>query len=477
MNAIGERVSDRRQGKCAGVQSPGQVAPPISRSEIPKEGGKASIPDILKHIRPSSSRVPPRTAHQSPPGWIMRIPSRSGVLYGVGQDRTLLMAFRRASTVIAGQLQVHIRSVADLEQSEHTTTTNGKSDTSSRTYVAESSQMIISGIVDEIKIADQYNTNTGTTWVLASLDLAALRRRQDVLVTSVLRTIERAASRLSVTTTKKHIIDQTALFELIGVLEDVKALGRSNLGRSVRHRWRGQFYAFRRLVERIIECVHVTSGYRTNGKLINTGPCPKISDGTVMELALSCNNLSLANGRFETDVTGGITAIPAVLESDANGRIRVPLGAIYGQGEVKVGFTHSLRGVDGAHWIKNVRPSNRASICFEAHRPATIGIRITGSPNEFARKVQTALETFVARRWGAQIVQAQAPLQMVVRLDFGNVSSAMGKFAVPLTIRVAVNSTQGKLFAKTRRVGSVGDTADQAKAQVLANLLRDIQRW
>lgn len=475
--ALGERVSASRRAQCERQETPA-TPPPLVRPKLATESGKSQIPDLFKDVRPSRVASPPQMEHTRAPSWINRLPSRQGIFYGVGQGTDLPLAFRRAVTVIAGQVQTHIRSISNLYQSESSKERDGHRTTSSKTYVSESSQMIVRGVVDQVKIEDQYtNTETNQVWVLAKLDVAAIRKQEDALVRSVYQILERAASRLQVFMSKDQVLDQSALFEMISVLDEVKTLGRSRLGRKVRHRWEHQFNAFRRLVEKITDCLHVKGNFRFQEKVINAQGFPRIDDNTEMQVVLFCKKIPIVNGKFNTHVTGGITSIPSIVETDDKGRASGNLGAVFGRGKIKIGFTHALRDLEGAQWLGRISPSQYGTIGFTAPRPARMSIHLTGISGEIKRKVLAALETLVGQKWGAQIVNSSSSLSASCRVNYGNVSPAGGKYAVPVEISFVVSSAGGKIFEKKAHAGSLANSPAQARTKALTNLLRAIQRW
>ena len=345
--------------------------------------------------------------------------------------------------------------------------------------MAESSQMIVRGVVDEVKIEDQYNEpGTGVIWVLASLDMDAVRKKQDALVASVFQILERAITRINAHVKTNKVLDQPAMLELVGVLAQVKRLGLSRLGRKVRDRWMPTYSSYRRLLERLAECVQVKAAvYRQGEERLDAATCPKIMDGTRVELNFGCKMLPLTNARLKVDISGGLTGMPGRLETDGKGRVELGMGQVFGQGKVKVGFVNDLDQVEGAQWLRMMEPSHRGTICFKASRPARIKVKILGAKGSDKTQILDALKAFVARKWGAMIVSGGAPLNASVRLDQGNVSDAMGKYVVPLKISMVVNGEEGKMYERKSRVGSVAASPKKARAQALKNLLQTIGRW
>ncbi len=332
--------------------------------------------------------------------------------------------------------------------------------------------------MDDVKLEDNYrDPRTRQVYVLASLDIAALRAKEDALVRAVYAIFARATSRLYVHLKKRKVIHQPALQELIGVLAEVKRLGLSRLGRKMRPRWRVQYRSFKRLVARFTDCLQTKAVFISQGTKIEGETCPKIVDDTTIILSLSCKRFPIVEARVMAHVAGGMTGLPKRLESDSRGRIKVSLGKVFGQGKVKLGFTHYLKDVDGAQYLGVFQPTHRSTVCFTSTQPARIAVKLTGVKGKEKRMVINALKTFVAQKWGAKIVRGFAPLKGAVRVQFGNTSKVMGNFAVPVEISIVVNSDQGKLFEKKGKVGSVGETKKGVRAQALNNLLRAIQRW
>jgi len=472
--AVGDKVSAADRAACRSYRAP-RRAPPISRPRIGAK--KYRVPDILRDVKPPK-KIRTRKAHRTRPAWINRIPTRRGVFFGVGQGRNLKMAFQRAAVVIAGQVQIHIHSTFNINESESSRRRGDHVVNTGRSHVSESSQMLVRGVVDDVKLEDNYrDPATKQIWVLASLNIAALRAKEDALVRAVYQIFARSIARLYVHLNKRKVIHQPALHELIGVLAEVKRLGLSRLGRKMRPRWRSQYSAYKRLVARFTDCMHTKAVFLSQGTKIEGETCPKIVDDTTIVLSLSCKRFPIVDARVKAHVSGGMTGLPKRLESDSKGRIKVSLGKVFGQGKVKVGFTHYLKDVDGAQYLGIFQPSHRSTVCFTSTQPARIAVKLTGVKGKEKRIVINALKTFVAQKWGAKIVRGYAPLKGAVRVQFGNTSKVMGNFAVPVEISIVVNSDQGKLFDKMGRVGSVGETKKKVRAQALNNLLRSIQRW
>ena len=472
--AVGDKVSARERAACRTYKAP-RRAPPISRPRIGAK--KYRVPDILRDVKPPK-QVRTRKVHRTRPAWVDRIPSRRGVFFGVGQGKTLTMGFQRAAVVIAGQVQMHIHSTFNINESESSRRRGNHVVNTGRSHVSESSQMLVRGLVDDVKLEDNYkDPRTGQIWVLASLNIAALRAKEDALVQAVYRIFARATARLYVHLKKRKVIHQPALHELIGVLAEVRRLGLSKIGRKMRPRWSVQYRSFKRLVARFTDCLETKAVFISQGQKIEGETCPKIVDDTTIILSLTCKRFPVIEARVKAHVSGGMTGLPQKLESDSKGRIKVSLGKVFGQGKVKLGFTHNLKDVDGAQYLGRFQPSHRSTICFTSTQPARIAVKLTGVKGKEKRIVLNALKTFVAQKWGAKIVRGYAPLKGAVRVQFGNTSKVMGSFAVPVEISIVVNSDQGKLFEKKGKVGSVGETKKGVRAQALNNLLRAIQRW
>jgi len=470
--AVGERVSARDSARCEGYKAPTR-SPRISRGD----SKRGQVPDLLKDVQPPG-RAGTRKAHKSRPAWIDRLPAGKGMFYGVGQGETLMKAYQRAATVVAGQVQLYINAEHTIEESESHRRRGDDVKSSSRTHVAESSQMFVRGLVDEVKIEDQYNVpGKKMIWILASLDMAALRKKQDALVAAVFGILERAISRINARVGTTRALEQPALVELIDVLTQVKRLGRSRIGRKVRHRWTPVYDKYRRVVERLADCVHVKAVFTRGEETLDSSPCPAATAGTKVKMVFTCKKLVLAGARFKAMVSGGIVSLPKRLESNSKGHVTLNLGQVFGQGKVKVGFLHDLDDVDGAQWLRTTEPSQRGTICFKASEPARIKLKVTGLKGKPRALIMGALKALAARKWGAKIVYGSAPLNASVRIDYGNISEAMGKHAAPLMFNIVVNGREGKMFEKSSRVGSVAATPKKAREQALNNLVQAMKRW
>jgi len=323
--------------------------------------------------------------------------------------------------------------------------------------------------VDDVKIEDQWvDGKAGTTWVLSSLDLAALRAREDAFVDSVLAILARATERLVGRMTQDKVLDQRALLELVSVLDEVQTIGRSKLGKKLRDRWKTEFRRFRDLMERTLECVEATSTLVSEGKT-----------GSERKVSLSCRGLPVVNASMATSVEGGLTRLPGAVATDATGSFTLSLGQVYGDREVQIGFVHDLGSIAGINWLRRLSPSARAKVKVAATHPARVGVNVSGVKGDEKKKMVEAFNAFLARKWGAKATKpGKGLLDATVHVELGSPLSVSNNFSQAVEVSVAVVGKEGgRVYEKTVRSGAVAETEAKAREMALINMARAMNRW
>jgi hypothetical protein len=472
--AIGERVDPTQRAACAGSK-PSTAA----RTKKPDRSGK-QVGAVLADVQPAAP--PAAKPHDKKPDWVDRFPVEPERLWGVGSGSSLTQAFRGAVTVIAGQLQVEIDSETRMEIEQETTMelAGGRevdAKTKARETVGEAAQMVVKGVIDEVRIHDQY-TEGGTTWVLAMLDVAAIKAREDAVYESGLAILSRATEQLAAELGSGRF-EQQALFDVADAIGDLKSLGRTKMGRKVRRRWKPELRSFRRMLEKVAGCVELTDAvYVAGSKRIPASGQPKVPDGARLQARVVCNGKPITRAVLRTSVEGGLTGLPERAETDDEGRIDLPMGTLYGSGRVVIAFGHDTTATESGDRVPDVDPRPSASVAFSVDRPAAMAVQVSGVKGAEADAVREALGAWATRKWGAKIIaKGKAPITMSARIDLGPVNRVQGRVVQPVEVAVSVRGRKGTLTEKKGRTGAMASDAKEARAAALVNVGRLVQRW
>ncbi|HIA04847.1 MAG TPA: hypothetical protein EYN66_23615, partial [Myxococcales bacterium] len=409
---------------------------------------------------PSSKKV-----SKERPGWIDQPPLETGMLYGTGEAPTVQEAFGQATAMISAQVQVTIQSELVDEKSSHahaSSRNGGNIQTSVQTseHVRSTSKMVTHEVLEDVIIVDQYRDPKNQNFhVLAALDVAAIAAKEDAIVTAALTALSLAAEKLASQRTEGNALSQEALFELAAVLGDVRALGRSRIGKKVREQWEKPFRKFRRLINRALTCVEVT-----------------LTDEN--HITASCNGGAIANARLRTFVKGGLVELPKYIETDGAGVAKLKYGHVYGGNGVRVGFMHDLRGVAGSRWLSPEKPANKSWVSLDATRPLTVRLTVLGTRNkaEF-RETAEALGSWVRRKWGAKITRRKGEIQVTLKLTFGNIAPVGSKFALSTTLALSAISSSGPIVDRTGQAGALGSSEEDVRKRALKSVIQKFQKW
>ncbi len=453
-----------------------------------------AVPDALAaHKQPKPPRDdftdvrPPAPLKVAPPAgrpvWVDRPPHAEGILYGVGNGKTVQQAFNRALVMIAAQLQVTIRSsISQMSEENHKgTVRNGKlvkGETRTHQFIQSTSRMIVRGNLKNARLEDQWtDPKKGVTWVLASLDIAAIEKKKQALINAVFKALERATLRLN-RRMKDGVLDQNMLRDLVAVIGDVKALGRTDLGREVRKAWSRAFSRFRDNVRSLAECVEVKGTYiLPDGSRVPAPDAPKLPPGSKVELQVSCHGIPIVNARLKPWVLRGLVQVPDTLYTDAKGMVTFKVGAGFGSG-IRMGFTHDMKSEPGAFWLSSLKPKRRGMIEFGAWKPATIVFHVTGGTTRENRSFGEELKSYARRWWGVTVTRNNPLLKGEIHLRFGNTSHPGSKVMQPVSVDIAITLAKGGgvLMDKTVKTGYLAQTPKEARARALRNLVRLLGR-
>lgn len=467
--ALGNKVSERDWRRCKSIPN----ALTVHKKTEPKD----TFADVQP---PAPVKV---TVHEGRPAWVDRPPVAEGILYGVGSGENAQHAFNRALVMIAAQLQVTIRSsISRVDSETHKETIkNGyllNDETKTHQYAQSTSQMIVKGTLKDAKLEDQWtDTKKDMTWVLASLDLAAIERRKQALIKAVFLALSRATARLNHRLLTDHVLDQQMLRDLIAVIGDVRALGRTSLGHDARSGWKNAFRRFRDNVRRLAQCMDVEGAYiLPNGRRIPVNDAPKLPPGSRIDLFVNCRGIPIVNAKIKPWVEAGLVQIPDTIYTDRKGKMEIKVGTGFGSG-IRLGFTHDMKSEPGAFWLKSMKPTRKGMIEFGAWRPATINFDVTGGTGKENGNFRDELESYARKWWGVTITHKKPLLKGKIRLRFGNLTHPGAKVMQPVEVDIAITlESGGVLLDKTVKTGFLAETKEKARASALKNLVRRLGR-
>jgi len=459
-----DRDSLRARADCAQLELSAAMGERVSPAALQRCQSRAAA--TKKRVKPKPRVVPnSKKISRDRPGWIDQPPVEQGMLYGTGEGPTVQSAFGQATAMIAAQLQVSIsselvdeRSMEARESSRNGRTVSSSAEMSER--VRSTSKLMTNQVLDDVMLLDQYrDPKTQRFHVMAALDVAALAAQEEAIVNAALSALSAAAEKLARQKTQGTALSQEALFELAAVLSDVRALGRSRIGRKVQEQWEKPFRQFRRLVNRALTCVQVTINDRK-------------------QVTVTCNGGALANARLKTYVKGGLVDVPTMIETDANGTAKLKYRRVYGGERVRVGFMHDLRGVAGSRWLSPAKPPPKAWVSLTATHPLTVRLTVLGTRgNAEFRDMAEALGSWVRRKWGAKIVRGKSVVQVTLKLTFGNIDPVGDRFAMSSKITLSAIASSEPIFERTGKAGALGSSEEDVRKRALNNIIRAFQKW
>ncbi|MEC9072069.1 MAG: LPP20 family lipoprotein, partial [Myxococcota bacterium] len=285
--AVGEAVSDADRAKCG------------SRGR--KAASKAA--DSPAVSAPQINRPPARQPQTSRPDWIDRPPAADGILYGVGSGSSARDAFAQAVSMVGAQIKVTIKSELRVHSEESTTTeSDGKERTTGRDNVSSTTRMLVHGVLEDVVFEDQYvDKGAEETWVLASLNIAALRAKEQAVLDAVLGSLSGATERLVDRMRGEGVFDQGAMSDVIDVLIETIDMGKSKFGKKVKKKWKKPFRALKAAARGALSCLEVADA---SGE-----PLTEPLDPGEHRLLFQCNGVPIVNTRLVTDVQEGLAVI------------------------------------------------------------------------------------------------------------------------------------------------------------------------
>lgn len=463
---LGEPVSEEDKKSCAVLDRAPAQAPQVRRPDVPA-------------LPPDRKQVDRR------PDWVDRPPTRSGVVYGVGQGRDSQAAFAQAVAMIAAQFSTQIRSEFKSSSSENTTERykNDKrveSKTTSSEGASSTISMVVAATLDQVMLEDQWVARSPSAiWVLASLDLAAMKEREQAMIDAVVQAVTEASERLMSRVRQDGVLDQEELERLVSSLGDVRALGKGPVPQRVKDAWDQTYRDFKDWVRRLVECVEVSGDVvPRKGRPQTLDSKARLAPGGTLRLRLACRGVPLANARMRLSAEGGLVQVARLATTDGAGNVAVSLGALFGRG-VRLGMVHDFEGRPGAFWVQGLKPSNLSTMTFVPDRQATMRVEVTGGTSAENRRLQDDLEAMAVREWGVEIARsATAALKAQIRLRFDPPGRPGSQVSIPVEAALTVTPAEGGgvFLSQTIRSGALGIDEAQVRAEALVNLSRTLSR-
>jgi hypothetical protein len=463
--ALGDPVSPEEKRQCQAVPK----KPPAPRP--PKDAkGETVFKDM-----PQLKELP---AEKACGAWIRGMAAQGEVLYGVGivqkgeapEAKATLIGMQRAMMEIAAQISVQINGSVYSDQVEHTAqqTKNGITKTTQTSFSAlsDTSRMVVGSSLEDARLEDSCHDAKGTLYVLMSLDMAKVAEKQAAIVQAVIQALTDATLRAADALATDQFT-QELLIEVLDTLEGANAMGRTKLGRKVKDQWAKEYDGLLRLAKRMTQCLEVEGGYAPG-------------DNQTVLFKASCNAKAIRNGKFTYEIAGGMMDLPDVLTTGDKGVGKVKVGETYGSQTIKVTLAHDVGASKGAYLVKSVPKNQNARFEIEATAKPTAFIKVQGieltayGENGLA----AAVEAWISRRWGAQVVDSSsAKLKVNVIINVNPGSQVYGNVVVPVDLTITVIGPRGPMFDKTGRHAGQARTEREARTQAFVNIVRSLKSW
>lgn len=425
---------------------------PRAAESGPGAGATEPPPEVSS---PPSSASGIRTSDE-PPAWRDRLPERRGFVFGVGSGEDPDAAQRRALEFLARQLsvRVQVRSV-DRQRFQRREVGVGAAratETLSEQDLSSTGRFLVRRNLESARVEEGVRTPDGRYHVLVSLDLAALRARQDALVGAALETLATALERLE-RARRSPALDVSTLVELMLDLDEVRNLGRSELGRPVAGRWAAE----ERRAERLLGA--------TLGGLTAT----LRSLGEDLELSVAVEGQPVAGLPVRLEVRRGLVErLPESVSTDASGRARWSAGRRLAADEILVAARFEVGPGRLRRRLGVEVPAATLRVAPEAE--LVLRLDLQGEPR--ASSLRDALEGHLERRWGARLAP-DAAMTAVARLDERPPIEVRGK--VSRTVQLVLRG-EGRLPLPEKRwlASGLHEDADEARRRAYVDLRRQL---
>jgi hypothetical protein len=480
--AFGDKVSEADKAKCSNVQFTKETTKTV-----------AAPPPVVK------PPPPVRTApHTTRPEWVDRLPSSEGdILYGTGVGANLQHGFQQAIVVIASQLAISVKSsmASSMTEDASESYSDGKqtsSDTRSSESLTQASQSMVNSSLEDVKLMDQWvDKKEGKTWVLASFDRSVLKKKKQVVIDQAFAALADASAKLAAALSDEAGLDQAVIFEAMEVVDFLRGLGKTKMGKKVKKEWKAPLRKFKKRAEKVLDCVQVTGeGFGKRKRTIKKEDgteevkegfwwTKKIRKGdSKLRVSIKCNGRPIIDANMLTSVRSGVMNVQEAILTDEKGQAVMPLGRVFGRGEVQLSFAHNIGKAGVGLWLGDeLEPAPKASVAVRATNPANVSLKISGVKGEELTQVRDSIENLLSKKWGANVKKRGAVLQAAVRVDFSPPASVSQRYAQSAELQIAIQSKKGSVFDRKAKAGKLADSKKEAREGALGNLLRRISRW
>jgi hypothetical protein len=589
---------------------------PAKKSTAPE---KAESTDKAVEEKADEAQKQPVVAANDPPEWLNSIPRKDGWFFGVGKGPDTVKAFQEASLVIAAQLEIEVTSkstdvMKDIRTEKFVDGRAVVRSSEGSQYISQSSQFLVDEVVKDIIIEGRYiDPKTNMEHLLVGLDIKALMARENAFVQSV---IDRINNALQAVADGQRGFEHDKIVVLVEVLEEVKRISRSKLGRKLSHRWERDASKLERLIGKLLTCIEVKSApaasissapgmvnVNTNNLpsilLVPLHSSPSLSDedkqklddqllllteesgvfadvlgssfvndilgtdqlqaltrcnskecfakfGQTLEIEyvlftkssedgqieislvklnnsneitsrvsigirtssealrkiprgvlslyrnvfganpakhsaklakVTCNGLPLINSNLKVSVLGGLTSLPGTLATNETGILEIPVGAVYGAGNVWIEFKAILGNVRGAHRFRKLRENPKGRLQLKATAPAAMAIEVSGIKGSHKVELENGIKAAAKKKWGATFSKQHNKLKIVSHVTKRNAVKLSGKVSQAIEVSITLQASNGKVLSKTFRSGGLGFSQAQAMNKAVKNILHGVSNW
>jgi hypothetical protein len=245
------------------------------------------------------------------------LPVEDGRVYGVGAGGDVETAYTKAARVLAAQLQVQITGRSTSSQTMHASSKDGGNEKVSYSEsVDTTATLVVNNSLEDVRIADQWRAADGKQWVLATLDLKALAAKEDAIVGSVLESLAQVQERLGQALAGATPLSYEAYEDALASMASVSGLGRTDMGRKLKERWRNEFERAGRVMGKLSTCLEVTDERTGEGELA---------------FKVTCNKRPWSRARLAVKFVNAVGELPATVESSDDGEVKISTANAFGK--------------------------------------------------------------------------------------------------------------------------------------------------
>lgn len=382
--------------------------------EAKERGGRArACPKPVRSepaaLAPPAGKAPPafelRTGR---PGWLDRLPSREGFLFGVGTGPDPATAQHRALEFLATQLEVRLDVRSVDRQSARIHSKDGEQSVEESQELSTTGRFLVGRSLHAATVEDGLRTEDGLYHVLVALDRAAMRRQEDAVVAGVLEAIGAALDRFRAARSGP-VLDADELVGLLLALDEVRNVERSPVGEGIARRWSKEARRLEALAEATLTGLRLEASKRS--------------------LQVSLRDQPVAHLPLRLRVSGGLAeGLEREGVTDGRGRLELGLSAVRGRA-VKL---HVMPVVGPGRLARRVGVELST---LEASLPSDGALEVRLELGELPAPLGRALKKKLARELGLRWDPA-SPLVGTVELRAPPPLELRGRFSQTVELRV-----------------------------------------